>query len=103
MAMLSVEQARIGNRQNATTEQLTILATIFLPLTLTGFFGQNFGWLTGAHHHPGRVRHLRDRRPGGVAGCAAVVTQVPPGRHGYQRGRGNDWQPRPVPRPASSP
>jgi magnesium transporter len=48
MAVLSVEQARISNRQNATMERLTILATIFLPLTfVTGFFGQNFGWLTG--------------------------------------------------------
>jgi magnesium transporter len=35
-------------QQNATIERLTILATVFLPLTfVTGFFGQNFGWLVG--------------------------------------------------------
>jgi magnesium transporter len=48
MAVISVEQNKISVRQNTTIEQLTILATVFLPLTfVTGFFGQNFGWLVG--------------------------------------------------------
>lgn len=48
MAVISVEQTEVGVRQNTTMERLTILATIFLPLTfVTGFFGQNFAWLVG--------------------------------------------------------
>lgn len=46
IAVISVEQTAVGVQQNATIETLTKLSTIFLPLTfVTGFFGQNFGWL----------------------------------------------------------
>src|ERR1700736_5381422 len=51
MAVISVEQNKISVRQNTTIEQLTILATVFLPLTfVTGFFGQNFAWLVDHIH-----------------------------------------------------
>jgi magnesium transporter len=36
----------VSNRQNEVMKQLAIVGTIFLPLSfITGFFGQNFGWL----------------------------------------------------------
>src|SRR2546430_9136236 len=48
MAVISVEQTKVSVRQNTTIEQLTVLATVFLPLTfITGFFGPNFAWLIG--------------------------------------------------------
>ncbi len=43
---MDVYLSTVSNRLNAVMKQLTIVATIFLPLSvITGFFGQNFGWL----------------------------------------------------------
>jgi magnesium transporter len=45
---LELLNSTVSNRMNEVMERLTIVATIFLPLTVvTGFFGMNFGWLTG--------------------------------------------------------
>jgi magnesium transporter len=46
--MLDVYLSAQSNRLNEWVTRLTVIGTIFLPLTfLTGFFGQNFGWLVG--------------------------------------------------------
>jgi magnesium transporter len=38
----------LQSQLNETTYRLTLVATIFLPLSfITGFFGMNFAWLTG--------------------------------------------------------
>jgi magnesium transporter len=47
---MDVYLSTVSNRLNSVMKQLTIIATIFLPLAwLTGFFGQNFGFM---------VRHI---------------------------------------------
>jgi magnesium transporter len=46
LAVISLRQTEVGVRQNDAMRVLTLIATIFLPLTfITGFFGMNFGWL----------------------------------------------------------
>jgi magnesium transporter len=56
----------IDLRLNETTYWLTVVATVFLPLTfVTGFFGMNFGWM---------VRHIDSPLAFillGLGGCAA--------------------------------
>jgi magnesium transporter len=45
-AALDLLSSTVSNRLNAIMERLTVVATIFLPLTfLTGFFGMNFAWM----------------------------------------------------------
>lgn len=46
---LDVYLSSVSNRLGEQTRRLTVVATIFLPLTfLTGFFGMNFAFLVGA-------------------------------------------------------
>jgi magnesium transporter len=43
---MDVYLSTVSNRLNSVMKQLTIIATVFLPLGwLTGFFGQNFGFM----------------------------------------------------------
>jgi magnesium transporter len=43
---MDVYLSTVSNRLNMTVKALTVVASVFLPLTfLTGFFGMNFGWL----------------------------------------------------------
>jgi magnesium transporter len=45
---MDVYLSTVSNRLNAVMKQLTVMATVFLPLTfVTGFFGQNFSWMVG--------------------------------------------------------
>ncbi len=68
---MDVYLSTVSNRLNVIMKRLTIVATVFLPITaLTGFFGQNFGFL---------VRHIAPLWAflvygvGGIALCTVVL------------------------------
>jgi magnesium transporter len=43
---MDVYLSTVSNRLNVIIQRLTVIATLFLPLTfITGFFGMNFGWM----------------------------------------------------------
>jgi magnesium transporter len=64
-SVLDTHLSTVSNRLNVVMKQLTIIATVFLPLSfLTGFFGQNFGWM---------VNHLQS---GPVFAIVGVGLQV---------------------------
>jgi magnesium transporter len=65
---LDLYLSTVSNRLNAISKQLTVVATIFLPLTfVTGFFGQNFGTL---------VRHINTPAAFWGYGVGAMVASA---------------------------
>jgi len=58
----------VANRQNEEMKQLTVMATIFLPLAfVVGIFGQNFGWL---------VEHIATLRAFLIYGVGSLVLSL---------------------------
>src|SRR5437773_1483133 len=65
LSLISLRQSEIAAEQNQVVRRLTVVATIFLPLTfVTGFYGQNFGWL---------VRHVNSFAAFVVLGLGVLV------------------------------
>jgi len=63
--VLDAHLSLVSNRTNDIMKSLTLLSAIFLPLSfVTGFFGQNFGWL---------VDHIESREKFLVFGVGALV------------------------------
>lgn len=68
--LLDVYLTTVSNRLNNVMKQLTIIATIFMPITfVTGVFGQNFGHLPQVEHDNGSAFYV-------VLAFMAVITAI---------------------------
>ncbi len=92
---LDAYMSMVSNRLNDQMKQLTIIATVFLPLSfLTGFFGQNFAWLVNHIGSPAAFFVIGHRHRGrwpssacsscsrNAAGCNRAAPARPPGGAG---------------------
>jgi magnesium transporter len=65
---MDVYLSTVSNRLNQVMKQLTVISTIFLPLTfVTGFFGQNFAWM---------VTHVKSFEAFMIFGIGGLVVSV---------------------------
>ena len=65
LSLINIRQSEIAAEQNQVVRRLTLVSTVFLPLTfITGFYGQNFGWL---------VRHVDSFAAFAVFGLAGLL------------------------------
>ena len=68
LSLINLRQNEISAQQNQVVRQLTLVATVFLPLTfITGFYGQNFGWL---------VRHIGSFEAFAVLGLGGLLVPL---------------------------
>lgn len=75
---MDVYLSTVSNRLNDILRRLTVIATLFLPLTfISGFFGMNFGWL---------INHISGA--GAFALCIALMLATVAGQFIYFRRNG---------------
>ena len=85
--VLDTHLSTVSNRLNSVMKQLTVIATVFLPMSfLTGFFGQNFAWMVNRLDEPPRLPWRGHRAAG--RGAQRARPPFPPARLAFPGGSG---------------